>query len=123
MSASSVSTLSNTSFMRSQTPEPQFVNYCQETAVYAASKSPANIIIPKHRNAGIGGYSNVYSPSGIGGHVMHHRDMGIGKACLSQSPRVQELSSSSPSPSPFKRVFSFSNLRSMSRSSSSPKKE
>ncbi|KAJ2880282.1 hypothetical protein FB639_002870 [Coemansia asiatica] len=134
MSASMMSTISSAGFERSPAPEPQPFNYRQNAAVYIASEQrPANIIIPKHRDAGIGGYSNIYSHSGIGGHVKQHRDMGIGKACLSQSPSRQQSSAQSPSPalsassssssSPFKRVLSFASLRSMTRSSSNTKSE
>ncbi|KAJ2237420.1 hypothetical protein IWW45_000950 [Coemansia sp. RSA 485] len=125
MSCSSISTLSNSSFARSAAPEPFVSHNRQDVAVYMANERPANVIIPKHRDAGIGGYSNFYSHSGIGGHVRQHADMGIGKACLSQSPRRQERSSPSPAPSssPFRRVLSFASLRSLSRSPSATTKK
>ncbi|KAJ1724687.1 hypothetical protein LPJ53_001048 [Coemansia erecta] len=109
--------LDDAPFSRSASPSPTVIRYRHSEE---SRSLPGHIIMPHHRSAGIGGYSQCYSPSGIGGHVHGQRDMGIGKACLGDcSPRISPASrSASRSASPalrsglasFKRVLSFGSL-------------
>ncbi|KAJ2779626.1 hypothetical protein GGI15_003817 [Coemansia interrupta] len=105
--------LNATPFERSATPEPTPIRYLHQQDANSRSL-PGNVIMPRQRSAGIGGYSLAYSPSGIGGHVTGHRDMGIGKACLSDSPRIPSRSASPAvrTLASFKRVLSFGSLSS-----------
>ncbi|KAJ1853611.1 hypothetical protein LPJ73_002611 [Coemansia sp. RSA 2703] len=107
----SMYTAYDTPFTRSPTPSPN-IRYMQAKEDVSSSQR-SRIVMPRQRSAGIGGYSCTYSESGIGGHVPA-RDMGIGKACLGDSPRIPRAGRAQ-SPvvrglASVKRVLSFSSL-------------